>query len=84
MPTTRGVPRRNSCQYLQGNLLRSRPRAGLRPRLGLHRALGANSLQARLQSIRMDPQLYQAGQATSLFASPRPACFLGPPSTPEG
>eukprot|EP00959_Pyramimonas_sp_CCMP1952_P038778 811941-Pyramimonas_sp.AAC.1 len=33
---------------------------------------GTNSRQARLQSIRMDPQLYQALQATSQFASPRP------------
>eukprot|EP00959_Pyramimonas_sp_CCMP1952_P454613 9470176-Pyramimonas_sp.AAC.1 len=31
-----------------------------------------NRLQARLQSVRMDPQLYQALQATSPFASPRP------------
>eukprot|EP00959_Pyramimonas_sp_CCMP1952_P114453 2393097-Pyramimonas_sp.AAC.1 len=31
-----------------------------------------NSLQARPQSSRMDPQLYQALQATSPFASPRP------------
>eukprot|EP00959_Pyramimonas_sp_CCMP1952_P352705 7389790-Pyramimonas_sp.AAC.1 len=32
--------------------------------------LSTNSLQARLQSIRADPQLYQALQATSPFASP--------------
>eukprot|EP00959_Pyramimonas_sp_CCMP1952_P450399 9430549-Pyramimonas_sp.AAC.1 len=40
-----------------------------------------NSLQARLQSIRMDPQLYQALQSTSQFASPRP--HAGQPATPD-
>eukprot|EP00959_Pyramimonas_sp_CCMP1952_P181940 3804291-Pyramimonas_sp.AAC.1 len=39
-----------------------------------------NSLQARSQSIRMDPQLYQALQATSPFASPRP--LAGQPAFP--
>eukprot|EP00959_Pyramimonas_sp_CCMP1952_P246688 5155892-Pyramimonas_sp.AAC.1 len=38
-------------------------------------------LQARLQSIRMDPQLYQALQATSPFASPRPGA--GQPAVPD-
>eukprot|EP00959_Pyramimonas_sp_CCMP1952_P030105 631255-Pyramimonas_sp.AAC.1 len=35
-PTTRGVLRRNSCQHLQGDLLRSCPRAGLRLHLRSH------------------------------------------------
>eukprot|EP00959_Pyramimonas_sp_CCMP1952_P157253 3288471-Pyramimonas_sp.AAC.1 len=46
-----------------------------------HIAGGANSLQARLQSIRMDPQLYQALQAISPFASPRP--LAGQPAFPD-
>eukprot|EP00959_Pyramimonas_sp_CCMP1952_P226544 4737077-Pyramimonas_sp.AAC.1 len=37
-----------------------------------------NCLRARLQSIRMDPQLYQASQATSEFASPRPHAGQSP------
>eukprot|EP00959_Pyramimonas_sp_CCMP1952_P402913 8443057-Pyramimonas_sp.AAC.1 len=40
-----------------------------------------NSLQARPQSIRKDPQLYQAPQATSPFASPRP--IAGQPASPD-
>eukprot|EP00959_Pyramimonas_sp_CCMP1952_P086777 1815074-Pyramimonas_sp.AAC.1 len=40
-----------------------------------------NSPRARLQSIRMDPQLYQALQATSPFASPRP--LAGQPAFPD-
>eukprot|EP00959_Pyramimonas_sp_CCMP1952_P388974 8150009-Pyramimonas_sp.AAC.1 len=40
---------------------------------GTPQSVGSNiSLQARLQSIRMDPQLYQVLHATSPFASPRP------------
>eukprot|EP00959_Pyramimonas_sp_CCMP1952_P041559 869266-Pyramimonas_sp.AAC.1 len=38
-----------------------------------------NSLHASLQSMRMGPQLYQASQATSPFASPRVAA---PQTTP--
>eukprot|EP00959_Pyramimonas_sp_CCMP1952_P211394 4424121-Pyramimonas_sp.AAC.1 len=34
-------------------------------------APAGGSLQARLQSIRMDPRLYQALQATSPFAASR-------------
>eukprot|EP00959_Pyramimonas_sp_CCMP1952_P147174 3080291-Pyramimonas_sp.AAC.1 len=41
----------------------------------------ANSLQARLQSFRADPQLYQALQATSPSASPRP--IAGQPAIPD-
>eukprot|EP00959_Pyramimonas_sp_CCMP1952_P122843 2567953-Pyramimonas_sp.AAC.1 len=40
-----------------------------------------NSLQARFQSIRTDPQLYQALHATSPFASPRP--IAGQPLFPD-
>eukprot|EP00959_Pyramimonas_sp_CCMP1952_P122105 2552474-Pyramimonas_sp.AAC.1 len=40
-----------------------------------------NSLQARFQSIRADPQLYQALQATSPFASPSP--IAGQPAFPD-
>eukprot|EP00959_Pyramimonas_sp_CCMP1952_P439043 9191328-Pyramimonas_sp.AAC.1 len=40
-----------------------------------------NSQQAMLQGIRMDPQLCQALQATSPFASPRPTA--GQPATSD-
>eukprot|EP00959_Pyramimonas_sp_CCMP1952_P163560 3419561-Pyramimonas_sp.AAC.1 len=40
-----------------------------------------NSVQARHQSIWMDPQPYQASQATSPFASPRP--HAGQPAYPD-
>eukprot|EP00959_Pyramimonas_sp_CCMP1952_P347652 7282079-Pyramimonas_sp.AAC.1 len=42
---------------------------------------GINSLPARLQSILMDPRLYQALQATSPLASPHP--HAGQPACPD-
>eukprot|EP00959_Pyramimonas_sp_CCMP1952_P253640 5299238-Pyramimonas_sp.AAC.1 len=49
---------------------------------GTPQSAGSNSsLQARLQIIRMDLQLYQALQATSPYASPRP--HAGQPAFPH-
>eukprot|EP00959_Pyramimonas_sp_CCMP1952_P114418 2392429-Pyramimonas_sp.AAC.1 len=46
------------------------PTSGPTTLFGTPQSAGSlNSLQARFQSMRMDPQLYQALQATSPFAS---------------
>eukprot|EP00959_Pyramimonas_sp_CCMP1952_P420305 8803400-Pyramimonas_sp.AAC.1 len=48
--------------------------SGLIVLFGTSQSMGSlNSLQARLQSMLMDPRLDQALQATSPFASPRAA-----------